>query len=182
MTQQTSKGHVATSGKAEFFHGPDGTLWRSSIDGPLAPDGYRRGARFECAPRPDGHAHYLASAHDIEVPSPLARRPETTTNNSNSRTSTPAQLSVLPAVQGGARSIGSRTRIRVEQNGAVALVPVSGVRTLSHARAAQVVDTLLGWHASGLIDRCGGFLNVEVHGTRTGWYLHGMDGEERWAS
>ena len=57
-----SKGHVAFGYGFEFFHGPDGTLYRAPLTCPKGLDGYRQGAHFECEPRADGHAHYLSVA------------------------------------------------------------------------------------------------------------------------
>ena len=55
-----SKGYVVTVGSFEYFHGPDGTLYRALADRPLDLDGYRQGAQFECMPRKDNHKAHLA--------------------------------------------------------------------------------------------------------------------------
>ncbi len=60
---EPSKGHVAFGYGSEFFHGPDGVLYRAPISCPLGLDGYRQGARFECQPRSDGHTSYLKTAY-----------------------------------------------------------------------------------------------------------------------
>ena len=58
-----SQGHVAFGYDSEFFHGPDGTLYRAPLTCPKGVNGYRQGASFECQPRSDGHDHYLKTAY-----------------------------------------------------------------------------------------------------------------------
>jgi hypothetical protein len=52
MAQPTqSQGHIAVSanGRLEYFIAPDGALYRAPTANELDADGYRQGARFECA-------------------------------------------------------------------------------------------------------------------------------------
>lgn len=68
MKQHTSsKDHVAFGFGFEFFHGPDGVLYQAPLSCPMGLDGYRQGARFECQPRSDGHAHFMSVTYDITL-------------------------------------------------------------------------------------------------------------------
>ena len=42
-----SIGHIAFRGEWEYFHGPDGDVYRASVHCPMSVYGYRQGARFE---------------------------------------------------------------------------------------------------------------------------------------
>lgn len=54
-----SNGHLEFLGDFEYFHGPDGTLYRGLKSNPLDLKGYRQGGRFECTPRRDNHWGYM---------------------------------------------------------------------------------------------------------------------------
>jgi hypothetical protein len=62
-----SKGHVATIGVVEYFHSESGDLYRASTLSPLDVWGYAQDARWECAPRADGHMAYLISIGAIHT-------------------------------------------------------------------------------------------------------------------
>ena len=62
-----SLGFVTQSHGFEFFHGPDGTLYRAPMSCPIGLDGYRQGARFECMPRSDDHRKHMATVWNIAL-------------------------------------------------------------------------------------------------------------------
>lgn len=70
MKPTPSKGHICfdTLVGREFFHGPEGDLYIADSTRVIREsDGYRLGARWECMPRPDGHAHYILEVYGIDI-------------------------------------------------------------------------------------------------------------------
>jgi len=63
-----SKGHLLFLGNLEFFHCPDGLLYKADRRSPIGlDDGYRVDARFECHYRSDGHKDRMAIAWRIDI-------------------------------------------------------------------------------------------------------------------
>lgn len=64
-----SKGHYFFDhdNQREFIHDSQGNLYAAETWRPLATDGYRLGARFECAPRPDKHVKYIREVFGIDL-------------------------------------------------------------------------------------------------------------------
>ena len=61
-----SVGHVCYHEGFEYFHCPEGCLYRANVYDPVQLSGYRSGA-FECTPRKDGHTAYLSSAYGLNI-------------------------------------------------------------------------------------------------------------------
>lgn len=67
MDATKSKGHVVFFGQWEFFRLADGTLVRADKTSWIGTDGYRAGARFECAKRSDGHRTHMAASYGVAL-------------------------------------------------------------------------------------------------------------------